>query len=134
MSIYETLVHSPPEVVSFLRELVVERPKPVAERRASPRIPLSVELPITPLNTNHEPIGPTFTAMTRNISAGGVALLYGMPIADKFLMLELVDRQGYRLQLVLEILRCRQIGPHLFEIGGKFVSWCKDAEDVAEGE
>jgi hypothetical protein len=111
---------SPPDALPFIRGLVHS---PQIERRTSERFPLSIQLRTTPLDDAHRPTGPETIMVSRDISSGGMALYYHQNVAAKFLALEPVTGRPDKIQLVLEVLRCRELAPWLFEIAGKFVPW-----------
>jgi hypothetical protein len=59
--------------------------KPVeVERRKVSRVPQSLILCIQPLDSSMQPVGSSFQAITRDISAKGLGFLYGAPFPTNF--------------------------------------------------
>jgi PilZ domain len=114
----------PPErVVNFIRRVIRgEKFYSGSERRTNLRYPITMPVKATPLNSRQQPCGEPFLAVTRDISVGGLCMYHLEHVAASYLELELANGNGNgeRLQVVLEVVRCRQTGP-LYEIGGRFV-------------
>ena len=108
-------------LASFVRRMCRDATKfSGRERRARQRYPIGLAVRSTPVDRQMQPLGESFVAVTRDISPQGVSLYHTESVAAEHLALELVARTGERMTAVVEILRCRQIGP-LFEIAGHFV-------------
>lgn len=91
------------------------------ERRATSRMAIAVPVAGIPVDEYFRPVGPPLVLTTRNISTGGIALIHDQPLVPKFLIVGLPTAPDTEnVQLVVEVLRCRSIGP-TFEIAGKFV-------------
>ena len=112
----------PPErVANFIRRVIRgEKFYPGPERRNSLRYPITMPVKATPLGNHHEPTGEAFLAVTRDISIGGLCMYHLEAVSSRFLQLELTSHSDERLDVVLEVVRCRQTGP-FFEIAGRFV-------------
>lgn len=110
----------PTNLVKFVRTLA-DGPSPPFERRKSQRIPISIPIPATPLDKQLVPTGQSFMAMSRNISAGGMSLIYTRPVPAEFLVVT-IDAEGQgEMRLLMHIQRCRRI-ERFFEFCGKFVA------------
>lgn len=60
-------------------------------------------------------------AMSRNVSAGGISLIYTCPVPAEFLVVT-IDAEGQgEMRLLMYIQRCRRI-ERFFEFCGKFVA------------
>lgn len=92
-----------------------------ANRRAEPRHTLGVAVRVAAVDEAHKIIGTDFVAVTRDVSARGVSLYHTQPVTDKLLALEFELPGGEKRQLLLDVLRCRPVGP-LFEIAGQFIA------------
>jgi hypothetical protein len=113
----------PPRVVNFVRRVIRgEKFYPGPERRLNLRYPLTMPVKVTPLDDNHKPVAQSFLAVTRDISVGGLCLYHIAAVKSKFLQLELSSPNQDRLDVVIEVVRCKQAGP-FFEIAGPFVGY-----------
>jgi len=91
------------------------------EKRTEARYAISIAVNAFPINHSYEQTGQEFVAVTRDISTRGLALLHTQAVTTKWLAIEAISPQNERIRTVIEVLRCRAIGP-LFEIAGKFVT------------
>jgi hypothetical protein len=114
----------PPRVVSFVRRVIRgEKFYGGPERRVNLRYPLTMPVKVTPLNNDQMPSGTEpFLAVTRDISVGGLCLYYIHEVKEKYLQLELSSPNHDHLDVVIEVVRCRQAGP-FWEIAGPFVGY-----------
>jgi hypothetical protein len=125
------LVHFEPTRMSHPREELIEFVKRIAagtepykgpERRSEPRWRVTMPVPVAHLDEHLCPCGPTFIAISRDISTQGMGLYHTRPIEVKSLLgVELRAPQGDTMQAVLEVVRCQLNGP-AFEIGGRFMA------------
>jgi hypothetical protein len=114
------LAAPPASLVRFVRSLQMGD-EPDDERRASKRFNLSIEVPAVPLDKSLRVCGKPFLGISRNVSAGGMALVYTRPVPAAFLLVTLNSPEGEEVQLLLHVMRCRRL-KHFFEIGGRFVA------------
>jgi hypothetical protein len=116
----------PPErVVNFIRRVIRgEKFFGRSERRVNLRYPVTIPVKATPLDDRQFPNGEPFLGVTRDISVGGLCMYHLEAVASRYLQLELASSGASKehLQVVLEVVRCRQTGP-LYEIGGRFVGY-----------
>jgi hypothetical protein len=61
------------------------------ERRASPRVPKTLEISVQPLDDQMREAGPPFFAITRDISQGGLAFLSGRQLDCEKAVIALQD-------------------------------------------
>ena len=115
-------VGAPPDrVASFIRRVIRgEKFYPGPERRLSLRYPVTMPVKGTPLDNAQHAAEEPFLAVTRDISIGGLCMYHLQPVTARFLQLEITSQADERLDVVLEVVRCRQTGP-FFEIAGRFV-------------
>ena len=114
-------LHSPPaELIRFVHQLASETLRQRAEERKFPRYKLTVEVWVQPVDADFEPLDKPFTAVSRDISTGGIGLIHTRAIRDKYLWLRLVKPGGGAMNVIVEVLRCRPVGT-FYEIGAKFV-------------
>jgi hypothetical protein len=113
---------APPErVANFIRRVIRgEKFYPGPERRLSLRYPITMPVKATPLDDKQQATEESFLAVTRDISIGGLCMYHLQPVNARFLELELTNHSGEHLDVVMDVVRCRQTGP-FFEIAGRFV-------------
>ena len=121
MSAQQALAQSPEVVVNFVRQLIEEQHRCVGiERRSDERESISVPVMVQPLDDQYEPQGPPFTALTRNLSGGGIGLLHNEPVSNSYIQVRLRNRASETLDVVANVRHCSfQDGHYL--IGGRFV-------------
>jgi hypothetical protein len=90
------------------------------ERRTEVRHSIAINVLAIPLDANFDKCGEPFVAVTRDISASGIAIFHNRDVAVKFLALEIADPWGNPLRLILNVLRTRPLGL-FYEIAGRFV-------------
>src|SRR5271170_6599130 len=90
------------------------------ERRAEPRHAVAINVLAIPLNKHFKKCGEPFMAVTRDLSAGGIAMFHNQNVVAKYLALEIVDAEGERLRLIMSVLRSQAIGL-FYEVAGRFV-------------
>ena len=88
------------------------------ELRRHPRRPLMMGIPAMELDDELFPKGEDFTVISRNLSAGGIAIVHTHPLHGKLAILVELPELGH-VQLLLEIVRCKKVGS-LYEMGGAF--------------
>ncbi len=113
---------APPErVANFIRRVIRgEKFYPGPERRLSLRYPITMPVKATPLEDKQHATGDSFLAVTRDISIGGLCMYHLQPVTARFLQLKITSQADECLDVVLEVVRCRQTGP-FFEIAGRFI-------------
>lgn len=89
-----------------------------ADRRGGDRRPVLSSVLAEPLDDNFKPAGAAIVALTRNVSRGGIALLYTQPIGAKYLAIRQPGIEG-RVRYV-EVVRSKLIG-YGYEIAGRFI-------------
>lgn len=117
------MIRSQDRVVEVLRDVMDElQDNYIVEGRLDRRFPLCVPIEITPFNLAGERTGQAFTAVSKDISAGGMAFLYTSAIMDRILAVSFPssDRHGDD-HFVIRVSRRRSVGP-LWEIAGSFVT------------
>lgn len=120
-------LHSPPtELIRFVNRVADETLRDHVEERQYPRHKLTIEVWVQPVGSNFEPLGSPFTAVSRDISTGGIGLMYTRAIRDRYLWLRLVTTGGGTMNVIVEVLRCRPIGV-FYDIGAKFVAKLDEA-------
>ena len=91
------------------------------EKRSEARYSMTVPVRVCQISHSFERVGDEFIAVTRDISTRGISFFHTSAVSEKWLSLELTSPEVGTMQAVIEVLRCRQVGP-LFEIAGRFVS------------
>jgi c-di-GMP-binding flagellar brake protein YcgR len=93
----------------------------IGYQRAAKRVAITREVPVIPADSAAKPTGEPFVAMTRNLSAGGVSIMHTEPVKDSFIVVELSSKEGSRLQVLVEVLRCSRRGVSFYEISGRII-------------
>lgn len=88
------------------------------ELRRHPRRPLMMSIPAIELDEDLFPVGDGFSVLTRNLSSSGIAIVHTSPLEGKLAVLIELPEIGH-IQLLLEIVRSKQVGP-MYEMGGAF--------------
>jgi len=91
------------------------------ERRGPPRYPMVAKVVAIPVNKQLRPIDKPFVAFSRNISAGGIALLHVRPVRSDCLFLEIHVPNRDPVRTVVKVLRSRRVG-RFFEIAGAYTA------------
>ena len=110
----------PAEVVEYVTKIVLAD-LAQDEKRDGRRHPVSLPVSAVPIDDQFSPKGPEFVAVTRDISTGGISFIHTCPVNDKLLALELVNREGEKIQVVMEVVRCTNSGRY-YEVGGRLVA------------
>lgn len=99
---------------SSLPELLAD-----ANRRGEGRRAVLSSVLAEPLDEKLQPAGAPFVALTRNVSRGGIALLYTQPIGARYLALRQPGADGRDMRYI-EVVRSTLIG-YGYEIAGRFI-------------
>ena len=110
------------QAANFIRRVIREDRLCVwADRRASPRYTIALPVTAMELDDHYRPVGKTFSAVTRDISAIGLCMYHSQSSTAKYLDLDLTSNSSdEHLRVLLEVVRCKDVGS-IFEIGGRFV-------------
>ena len=110
------------EVTRLVQELVDKQRKYQGdERRAATRYPLACPVMAVPIDEQEKP-GEPFAAITRDISSQGISIYHTRPIHEPYLAIQWTVEEGEQLRVLVEVVRCRPVGPFFYEIGGTFVT------------
>jgi hypothetical protein len=118
-----------PELREFVERLAAEVTREQIEERRHPRHPrhrLMTEVWVQPVDKNFDPTAAAFMAMTRDISADGIGIVHNRAIRDRYLWLRLKTPSNQRMNVVVEVVRCRPVG-NFYDIGGRFVAKLDEA-------
>ena len=115
------LLHSSNSITAFVRDLtskmeICSDP----ERRAATRQAIAIPVKAMPFDGLKRPVKPSFQALTRDISTNGISILCLERTNVEHLLLEFSLPDHDKVQIVMEVRRCRQLGP-FWEIAGPFV-------------
>ena len=91
------------------------------EKRSEARYSMTVPVRVCQISHSFERVGEEFVAVSRDISTRGISFFHTSAVSGKWLSIELTVPEVGTMQAVIEVLRCRAVGP-LFEIAGRFVS------------
>src|SRR5688572_27187213 len=99
------MTHPHEQLIEFVQRIAAGlKPYQGPERRSEPRWGVTMPVPAAPLNEHLWPCGPTFLAISRDISTQGMGLYHVRPIEVKSLLgVELRAPQGDTMQAVLEV-------------------------------
>ncbi len=109
----------PPEALAAFIQQMIGEGQMFANRRSTARHQLVVPVTAVPVDVGFFPIGEPFTAITRDISTKGLSLIHTRAVRCERLVVELPNRSGAAIQLVLQVARCRALG-RFYEIAGPF--------------
>jgi hypothetical protein len=119
----DSLLRTPKAITAFVAKMTAGiTPKTViSERRSEPRYTISAIVEAQPVDDEFRPTDDVFKAVTRDISAGGIALTHNRSVETKCLAVQLTTPEGDQIQTVVEVLRCRSHG-NTWDIGGRFIT------------
>ena len=110
------------EVSRLVEELINKQQKYQGdERRSATRYPLACPVVAVPIDEQEKP-GEAFAAITRDISSQGISIYHTRPIHEPYLAIQWTVDEGEQLRVLVEVVRCRPVGPFFYEIGGSFVT------------
>ena len=108
------------DVKSFVDRLAREYFLDGPDRRAEPRLRVTLPVNIQPLDDSLQPLGYRARAVTRDISESGIGLVCQDPVSASYLALELPTPGGDCFEVAAQVLRCRPVG-YYFDVGCQFV-------------
>ena len=116
-------IKSKGQIVQLLRGLVDElQANYVADQRKDRRYPLCVAVEVAPCDLFGCRSGESFTAVTKDISAGGMALLHRFPIRNQIVQISFPGAGCCsEAHILLQVIRRRPVGP-FWEIAGPFLT------------
>ena len=117
----EDCVTSSEELTEFVKSLVPRGAYTGREVRVSVRHPLFADLQVQPVGADYRPFGAQFSAVTRDISVGGLGLISPVLVATPLLIVRIDHPHGFSKCLLMEVRRCRPFRKY-FEVGGPFVT------------
>jgi hypothetical protein len=91
------------------------------ERRSEPRFAITMTVWTRPMKHRFQVVGEEVAAITRDISAHGIALLCARPVSTPYLAVRMMNPQGESIVAVFRVTRCQARGP-VHEIAGEFVA------------
>ena len=111
---------SPELVVTFVRRVIEEHRIPQrTDRRNHPRKAISVPVIVEPLDEAFSPAAECFSAVTKNISTGGIGILHTEFVNSHYLRIGL-STAGETMQLLAQVKNCVKSG-EMYHIGARFV-------------
>ena len=110
------------DVTRLVQELIDKQQKFRGdERRAAKRYPMACPVVAVPIDDLEKP-GEAFAAITRDISSQGISIYHTRPIHEPYLAIQWNVEEGEQLRVLVEVVRCRPVGPFFYEIGGTFIT------------
>ena len=91
------------------------------EMRRSERVAQSLVVPAIRLNNGFVPMGGSFQVMVANLSGEGVGLVHDGPIDSDYIAIEFSPTSQSPIQVVVQLVRQRELTPPYYELGGEFV-------------
>lgn len=92
------------------------------EKRRSERVSQSLVVPGVRLCESFVPVGDAFPIMVANLSREGVGLVHDERIETEYLALEFSPTSQSPIQVIVRVVRQREITPPYFELGGEFLA------------
>ncbi len=89
-------------------------------QRRSERTPESLVVPAVKLNSGLNPVGQSFQLMVANVSREGIGIVHNAPIEAEYIALKLALDDNEPIQVVVRIVRERELQTPLREFGGEF--------------
>jgi hypothetical protein len=114
------LAEPPLDLQTFAERLSELEEHDPTGKRESQRFQMTTLVPAVLIDEQLEPLGEPFMVMTRNISTSGIALVHTAPINHGRVAIELTGASGERIQLALQILRCRELDK-FYEMGCRYL-------------
>lgn len=90
------------------------------DRRAEPRIRITLPVVIYRLDGKFRRLEYPVRAVTRDISSRGVGLVCEDPVGTQFVTFKLESPCAFNLEVVAEVLRCDPVG-YYFDVGCRFL-------------
>ncbi|MGI9430493.1 MAG: hypothetical protein ACR2NM_17665 [Bythopirellula sp.] len=91
------------------------------EMRRSERIAQSLVVPAIQLSNGLVPIGEPFQIMVANLSGEGVGMVHDEQIDSDYIAIEFQPTSQSPIQVIVQLVRQRELFPPYYEIGGEFV-------------
>lgn len=88
-------------------------------QRRSDRITQSLVVPAVKLDAGLNPVGSSFQLMVANVSREGIGLVHCQPIEAEFVAIKLTLDDEDAIQVVVRMVRERELQPPLREFGGE---------------
>ena len=125
----EQITHAPEVIIEFVNRLVNQQFEyNGVERRSEVRQAITVPIRVQPLDSEFHPTGEPISAVSRNISGGGIAFVLQNPISAKYVQVEITDAEDNSLDIVSHVRHCTQHG-EFYDIGCRFIAdWNKTHE------
>jgi len=114
------MAEPPLDLQLFAEQLSQSEENDPTGKRESERFQMATWVPAVLIDEQLEPSGDPFLVMTRNISTSGIALVHTQPIQEGRIAIELTGASGERIQLALQILRCRELD-RFYELGCRYL-------------
>jgi len=109
------------ELTAFVKSLIPRGAYTGREVRGKVRQPFVAEVQAQRVDSTYRPVGPTFSAVTRDISVGGIGLIAPVLVDTPLLIVRIDHPTGLAKCLLMEVRRCRPFRK-FFEVGGPFVT------------
>ena len=116
-----SLGNAPHEVLAFVRQIQEQYGLgPTHDRRAHQRHRLNLPVEVIPLDGTLALAGPPISAVTTNISGGGLAVRCEQPIEAEFIEIRIAQTEVEAVDLLAHVRHCTPDGES-FQIGARFV-------------
>jgi hypothetical protein len=117
---------SPEVITTFMQQVVTEyRDYGVGFRRSEPREAVAIPVVIQPVNASLEAIGEPVSAVTRDISSGGIGIFYTQPMSPGWLKITLSTPETHSHMTLLARIE------HCTPCGGFYIIGCRFARALA---
>lgn len=93
----------------------------VLEKRRSERVSQSLVVPAICLGDGFVPLDEPFPMMVANLSREGVGMVHNERISTEYLALEFSPTSQSPIQVIVRLVRQRELAPPYFELGGEFL-------------
>lgn len=109
-------------IAEYVQELTSQMEMYVGqERRVLPRQAITIPVKVMPFSSRDKVFGPSFQALTHDISARGLSILCVERTNFEYLLLEFSQPDLPKVQIALDVRHCRPLGP-FWKVAGQFVN------------
>jgi len=95
--------------------------KSYLQQRRSERVAQLLVVPAIKIESGFTPIDDPFQIMVANLSIEGVGLVHDGPINTEYVALELSPHSQSPIQVIVRLVRQRELTPPFYELGGEFL-------------
>ena len=121
-------------IASFMQQVILQyQGYGAAYRRAEPRETAAIPVNVVPLDSELQPTGELFQAVTRDISYGGVGIFHTQPVDAPYVLIEITAPEACKtMRLLAQTEHCTRFGG-FYVVGCRFAGVCPEDEGRGRG-